>query len=131
MESYLKEIQEELSLLNSQNNNERSKQYRILNQNGEIFTLSNGWQPLTGKVYGHIFDLNELQAVKGVLIKHGFDKLHVELDKAGTAFTYASNSPFGNPGKMVKLLLFTVFFFVALYIILQIDPTSLIKYFEY
>lgn len=131
MEAFLEEIQEELNLVNTKSNNANKAQYRILNQDGEIFTRNYGWQPLTGEVYGHMFDLNELQAVKGVLIKHGYDKLNVELDKAGTAFMYASDSPFGNPGKMVKLLLVTLLIFMTLYILLQMDLTSLIEYFEY
>ena len=117
----MKDIQEELikrldeeAIVSS-----NSKMYRIVDPRGRVYSLQLGWQKISGKLYGHLFDENEIPIVIDVLNKHGYRNVRSEKDKTGTLFMLAANSPFGNSKKMVKLLIGTVLFFILLYIALQ------------
>lgn len=96
-----------------------NKMYRIVDPRGRIYSLQLGWQKISGKLYGHLFDENEVPVVIDVLREHGYRNVHSEKDKTGTMFMHAANSPFGDAKKMVQLLLFTVMFFILFYIVLQ------------
>lgn len=98
---------------------DNNKMYRIVDPRGRIYSLQLGWQKISGKVYGHLFDENEVPIVISVLKEHGFRNVRSEKDKTGSLFMLAANSPFGNGKKMVQLLIGTAIFFVLLYIVLQ------------
>ena len=95
-------------------------QYRILNDTGLIFTRHSGFVKLDNKTYGHLFNVNEVDTVLNIINEHN-GQAYKEVDKVGTAFIKAANSPFGNAGKMFTLLIGTLLFFLALYITLKFD----------
>ena len=96
-----------------------NKMYRILDKNGLVYSQSLGWVELNNDTYGHIFSEKELPIVLSVLKEHGYTEIRTELDKVGTMFIAAAESPFGNPSKMVHLVIYTILFFVLLFIVLN------------
>lgn len=96
-----------------------NKMYRIVDPRGRIFSLQLGWKKMNGKMYGHLFNENEVPTVIKVLKEHGYRNVRKEIDKTGTLFMLAANSPFGNSRKMVQLLIVTVIIFALLYIVLS------------
>ena len=90
-------------------------QYRILNDTGLIFTRHSGFVELDNKTYGHLFNVNEVDTVLNIINEHK-GQAYKEVDKVGTAFIKAANSPFGNAGKMVMLLIATFLFFFVTYV---------------
>ena len=78
------------------NNN---KMYHIVDPRGRIYSLQLGCQKNSGKVYGHLFDENEVPIVINVLREHGYGNVQSERDRTRTMFMLAANSPFGNPKK--------------------------------
>lgn len=88
----------------------KKTQYRILNEKGEIYSQFLGFVELNNEVYGHLFDYNQINVVKEVLKENGFNDIIIKRDKLGSLFVLAAESPFGNPIKLLKLTLFTVFF---------------------
>lgn len=96
-----------------------SNMYRIRNKDGLIFSRFKGWQELNRELYGHYFDYNAIQAIVKILEEHGYTDIKIEKDITATNFVKMANSPFGNPVKMVKLLLGTIVFFVLLFILLK------------
>ena len=96
-----------------------TKQYRIHNKDGLIYSQHLGWVEPTNDVYGHLFNQKELSIVIAVLKANGYTDVYSELDKTGTLFVAAVDSPFGNESKMGSLLLFTVFCFGAAFLIIK------------
>lgn len=117
----MEDIQEEIIkrldeiALTSSNN----KMYRVVDPRGRVYSLQLGWQKISGKLYGHLFDENEIPIVIDVLKKHGYRNVRSEKDKTGTLFMLAANSPFGDSKKMGQLISVTVIFFILLYSTLQ------------
>lgn len=95
-------------------------QYRILNEDGLIFTRQAGFVELNAKTYGHLFNLNEVETALKIIKEHE-GQAYKEIDKLGTAFIKAANSPFGNPAKMFGLIIGTFLFFFVVYITLKYD----------
>lgn len=84
-----------------------------------------GWKKISDEISGHLF---EEQEVPIVLKEHGYTNISSEVDKIGSLYMVAAGPPFGSPGKMVKLLLVTVLFFVLLYFILQLGILEMLFY---
>ncbi|MEK5209745.1 hypothetical protein [Psychrobacillus sp. FSL H8-0510] len=118
----MEEIKEEITKRLAENaihSSKNNKMFRIVDPRGRIYSLELGWQKISGKVYGHLFDENEVPIVIDVLRKHGYQSVWSEKDKTGSLFMLAVNSPFGNAKKMVQLLSVTIIFFILLFITLQ------------
>ncbi|MGE7983641.1 hypothetical protein [Solibacillus sp. NPDC093137] len=95
-------------------------QYRILNDTGLIFTRHSGFVELNNKTYGHLFNVNEIDIALNIINEHK-EQAYKEVDKIGSAFIKAANSPFGNAGKMVMLLIGTFLFLFVTYVILKFE----------
>lgn len=109
------------AIADAHSSKEGLKQYRILNTDGLIYSQHLGWVELNGDVYGHMFDEKEVPVVISILKEHGYTDVQTELDKAGTLFAVVAESPFGNPSKMVHLLIYTGIFFALLYLIVLVS----------
>ena len=118
MEEIKKEITKRLAE-NAIHPSKNNKMYRIVDPRGRVYSLGLGWQKISGKVYGYLFDENEVPIVIDVLRKNGYPSVWSEKDKTGSLFMLAVNSPFGNAKKMVQLLSVTIIFFILLFITLQ------------
>ena len=109
MENVYLKIQEALKHVEPTAN---SNMYHIKSNDGLIFSSTKGWQELNGKLYGHCFDYNEVQAIAKILREHGYTDIKIDKDITATNFVRMASSPFGNPVKMIKLLLGTALIFL-------------------
>lgn len=103
----------------------KKTQYHIINDKGQIYSQFLGFVELDKNVYGHLFDYNQIKIVKKVLTENGFNDIIIKKDKVGSLFVLAAESPFGNPIKMFKLTLFTVFFIPLFFFLLQFTLSSI------